>query len=503
MLDPATQAEILRLHFSQGLSRRKIAKQLGVDRKSVGKVISRRRVLTSPKQPTQRKSILEPYYPRIQKLIEHAPARSSVNILQQLRDAGYTGGITILRDYVRTLRPPPPKKAFFELDFAKGEAAQVDWGEFGDVFGDGTKVHVFVMVLCWSRMLYLEFTLRETLAALLRCYERALRFFGGRCKEYWHDNMSTVVTERLGRLSRFTTRFLAYAGFQGFKPILCNQGAAWEKGRVEDGVKLVRHQFWPGRRFTDLDDLNHQAMVWRDKYANRREHEATGKIPELMLEAERGSLIPLRPEPYDTDDVVSCKVSRFFKVDFEKNTYSVPWTMVGKTVTVRADDRQVRIFYGRNRVAKYARCYLKGQDIKNPKHEEGLREMKAGASRTWQLEAVQSLGPNASRYLELIGAGTRSLRAEVREILCLATVYGQQMVEQAIGQLLEQGIVGANHVERTLRISQATPKAPPPMDLSDDRLQFMPQTPSLDGYDSLLLDARKEPKDDSEEEEES
>ena len=108
MLDPATQAEILQLHFSQGLSRRKIAKQLGVERKSVGKVISRRRVLTSPEQRTRRTSILEPYYPRIQKLIEDAPARSSVNILQHLRDADYTGGITILRDYVHTLRLPLP-----------------------------------------------------------------------------------------------------------------------------------------------------------------------------------------------------------------------------------------------------------------------------------------------------------------------------------------------------------------------------------------------------------
>jgi len=112
------------------------------------------------------------------------------------------------------------------------------------------------MVLCFSRMLYVEFTLRETLSALLRSYERALRFFGSRCREYWHDNMPTVVAERLGRLSRFTAGFLAYAGFHGFKPVLCNIGKGNEKGRVEDAVKLVRNQFWPGRTFANLDDLN-------------------------------------------------------------------------------------------------------------------------------------------------------------------------------------------------------------------------------------------------------
>jgi transposase len=393
MLEPHLQADILRLYFSQNLSRRKIAQQLRVDRKTVGEVIERRQVRLSTGERNSRSSILAPHYSRIQKLLEDAPERSSINILQRLRSADYTGGISILRDYVRSLRPKPPQEAFFDLEFAKGEAAQVDWGEFGDVFGNGTLVHVFVMVLCWSRLIYLEFTLRETLPTLLRCYERALRFFGGVCREYWHDNMPTVVVERvvverLGRLKRFTVVFHAYAGFHGFKPIACGLGKGNEKGRVEDGVKLVRHQFWPGRSFVDIDDINRQAVEWRDRFANRREHEATHKIPELMFEQERSALLPLRPEPYDTDDVVSCKVTPFFRVAFESNEYSLPWTMRGKSVTLRADDKQVRVFYGRKRISSHERCYLKGQKIKNPDHEEGLREIKAGASRSWQLEAI-------------------------------------------------------------------------------------------------------------------
>lgn len=500
MLDPALQAEILRLHFSEGLSRRAIARQLKVHRTTVGEVIARRQVRLSDADRKCRTSILEPFYPRIKELLEKAPERSSVNILQRLRDAGYTGGITILRDYVRTLRPETPKEAFFELEFAKGEAAQVDWGEFGDVFGNGTKVHVFVMVLCWSRLLYLEFTLRETLATLLRCYERALRFFGGRCREYWHDNMPTVVAERLGRLKRFTVGFLAYAGFHGFNPILCNIGKGNEKGRVEDGVKLVRNQFWPGRSFCDVDDINHQAVQWRDNFANRREHEATGKIPELMFEQEREALLPLRPEPYDTDDIVSCQVRPKFLVPFEGNRYSVPWTMVGKTVTLRADDKQVRILYGRKCVAKHDRCYLTGKTIKKPKHAEGLKEIKPGAARNWRVEAVRSFGPHACRYLELIGAGTRSLRHEVEELLFLATVYGRDHLEQVIGQQLAQGIVGTAHLERALRLTEPGPSAPPPLALSDERLHFVPPTPPLETYDALLLDARRD--DDNEDQKE-
>lgn len=500
MLDPRIQIDILRLHFGEGLSQRAISRQLGVHRTTVGQVIARRQVRLSAAEREGRSSIIEPYYPRIRKLLDDAPERSCVNILQRLRDAGYTGGITILRAYVHTIRPAPHKEAFFELEFAKGEATQVDWGEFGDVFCNGTKVHVFVMVLCWSRMLYVEFTLRETLPTLLRCYDRALRFFGGRCREYWHDNMPTVVTERLGRLKRFNTSFLAYVGFHGFTPILCNVGKGNEKGRVEDGVKLIRHQFWPGRLFRDLDDINRQAVEWRDRYANRREHEATRKIPELMFEQERQVFLPLRPESYDTDDVVSCPVRPNCRVPFEGNRYSVPWTLVGKTVTLRANDRRIRIFYGNNRIAQHERCFLKGETIRNPKHEEGLREIKPGASRNWQVEAVRSFGPHACRYLELIGAGTRSLRHEVKELLFLATVYGRVPLDQAIGELLGKGSVGAAHLERMLRLRKDAPKAPPPLALPDERLHFVPPSPRLDTYDALLLDTRRVEEDQEEDE---
>lgn len=491
MLDPKTQVKILQLHYTEGLSRRKIATQLGVNRKSVSKVIARRTVVLHGQPRQRRETLLQPHYERIDKLLAVAPGRSAVNILHKLRPAGYQGGITILRDYLRSIRAPPPKEAFNELSFAPGEAAQVDWGEFGDVFGDGTKVHCFVMVLCSSRMLYLEFTLRETLGALLRCYERALRFFGGRCSEYWHDNMPTVVAERVGKLSRFTVGFSAYVGFHGFNAVLCNVRAPHEKGRVEDGVKFVRNQFWPGRDFRDLADINAQAVLWRDQWANRREHGTTGKVPELMFASERQVLLPLRPEPYDTDEVTSCEVSRFFRVRFETNVYSVPWTLVGKTVTVRADDTTVRVFYGHKRVTQHERSYLRHQKIENPAHRQGLSEQKPGAQRTGQLAAVEGYGQNTRRYLELITAGTRSLRAELRELACLGTVYGPQAVERTIGELLDKGVVGTARLERALRLQQDLPRAASPMPLSDERLQFVPPAPQLGDYDALLLDARR------------
>ena len=499
MLDPSIQAEILRLHFAQHLSRRQIAKRLGVHRVTVGEVINRRCVRIQGSERARRPTVLDPYKALIDKLLDETPTRSAVNILQRLRPAGYTGGISSLRCYLQAVRPRPPQEAFSSLTFLPGQAAQVDWGEFGDVFGNGTLVHVFVMVLCFCRMLYLEFTQRETLPTLLRCYERALKFFGGACHEHWHDNMPTVVAERHGQLVRFTTSFLAYAGFRRFETVACHVNAGHEKGRVEDGVKLIRHQFWPGRRFTDIDDINRQAREWRDSFANRREHETTKKVPELMFEKEKAALLPLSEEPYDTDDIASAQVSKFYRVPFEGSTYSVPWTMVGKTVTIRADDKRVWIFYGPQCIANHQREYRKRQHIKNPRHEQGLKEHKAGARISWDIQSAQRLGPNTARYLELITAGQRSIRREVKELLWLATVYGADAVEQTIKNLLEQGVVGAYHIERVLRLNQSEPKAPPPLDLKQDALQVFVPRPQLESYDALLLDART-PSDDHEEE---
>jgi len=433
----------------------------------------------------------------VKRLLEEAPERSAVNILQRLREAGYRGGYTILKEAVASVRPRAPQEAFVKLEFASGEAAQVDWGEFGDVFGDGTKVHAFVMVLCYSRKLYLEFTRRETIGALFRCYERALRYFGGTCREYWHDNMPSVMAERAGTLVKFTARFWAYAGYHGFKPILCHPYAGHEKGRVEDGVKLVRYQFWPGRRFADWADLAAQAAAWREKYANAREHRSTGKVPALVFEAEREHLRPLRPEPYETDDVMSCRVDPFGRVRFDRNQYSVPWTLVGKTLTVKGDDEEIRVYYGARKVTMHARCYQAGQEVVNPRHMEGLEALKPGAEASWQRRAIERWGPHARRYLELVPSGTRSLRHELRELLVLGTVYGAERVEAGMGELLGHGYVGVAHLERVLRLQDERPVAPPPLRLSDSRLAVEPPAADLRGYDALLLDSLRDREDEA------
>ena len=238
MLPAATQAEILRLAYAEHWALSQIARHLGVQRASVRKVVRRRSVALTRAPARPRTTVLTPFVARTQTLLVQEPTRAAVNVLQILRAEGYRGGISALRALVRRLRPGPTRAAFVPLTFGVAEVAQVDWGEFGDVFRIGRAVHAFVLVLAYSRLLTVVFSFSQTLAAFLRCHEEAWVFVGGCTRDVWYDNAPTVVAERRGRLVRFHPRFLAYAGHHGFRPVACAVGAPQAKGRVEDAIKV-------------------------------------------------------------------------------------------------------------------------------------------------------------------------------------------------------------------------------------------------------------------------
>lgn len=504
MIAPSTQAQVLHLFYSEKRTQRAIASLLGVSREAVGAILCRRGVQLERAGGNKRASILTPHYPQIDRLLREDPSRSAVNILQRLRTAGYTGGLTILKDYLAACRPTSQPAAYLSLEFLPGQAAQVDWGEFGDVFGIGRKVHCFVMVLCHSRLLYVEFTLSANFESFIRCHEHAFAFFGGVPREVWYDNLATAVAERRGKLVRFQPRFSVYTGHHRFNPIACNPASGNEKGRVEDGVRYVRYNFWPGRTFVELDDLNAQAKNWLRDFANRRTHAVTHKVPELIFEEEKKALMSLSG-PFDTDEVHSVKVSSLFRVDFDGNKYSVPWRLSGRIVTVRANEKDVRLFYGVKRIAYHPRCWKRGETSSRKEHEEGLLEHKPGARPSADIQTIKSLGPNAKRYMDMIPAQTASIRSELNRLMVLIVVYGAEAVEKTMGSALSAGFVGATHLERMLmRDSSTADKRPEPIELSDSRLNVATVVPDLKSYDAILMQAEpNKEKEDKEEEEDA
>lgn len=491
MLSPEQQSEILALHFGKKKGKRAIARELNIDRKSVAAVIARREVLFGPVIRKPRSSILDDFKPAIADMLKAAPTISAAAILQRLREVGYLGGYSILKEWVTNERPVRrgSREAFLQIEFQAGETAQVDWGEFGDVFGDGVKVHCFVMVLCYSRLLYLEFTRSERFEEFIRCHENAFHFFSDRVpQECWYDNLTTAVQDRVGSLVRFNSRFFAYMGHHGIRPHACNPARGNEKGRVEDGVKFIRSSFWPGRRLQDFADLSVQAGRWRDEFANRREHRATRKVPALCFAAEeKDRLRPMNPEPYDTDEIFTAVVAPNSLLVYETNRYSIPWTMVGMTVTVRINERRVAMFYHDRPVAAHERSYLKHQTFTKPAHLQGLLERKGGdgSREGWQMAAVKSIGPAMRDYLETLRAGNRSIRKELSRILALATVYGEVEVYAACEQLLQAGIVGVDNLELSLKNKNEL--APKPLVFENTRLNRVVPSVDLRRYDALFF----------------
>jgi len=480
------QAEVLRLSLTEGHSERAIAKELGIARATVRRLRGKGPIRPAAKR--EQGSQLDAYLPEIRRLIEEAPAIRAPAVLERLRALGYQGGVSILRSRLISLRPKPLREAFLTLNFAAGEAVQIDWADFGFALpGCPRRVSGFVMALCYSRYLYLEFTLSQSLTALLRCMERGLQFYGGVTNADIFDNMKTVVLSHTPLATVFNPRFLEYAQARGFAVKACNVRRGNEKGRVERPIGFIRDRFWTGRRFADLADLNRQSAVWRDDFANRRVHQVTGKVPALVFEHEEKPLLkPLPMTPFETDDKTSCEVTKSFRVRFDRNTYSVPWQLVGQTVLVRANSEAVAIFLGPKQVAAHLRSWDAGKDIKAAAHEQGLLQLKPGAAKGKLPPALVNLGVTGERYFTIFAANGRSLSKEIVRLTLLCELFGALPTTSAIEEVMRTGHVGAEYVEHVLRHKRGLTPAPAPLRLGDPVLDAITLTePDLAIYDRL------------------
>jgi transposase len=484
----ARLSEVLRLSLLEGLSIRAIARHLQLGRKTVRKLLARGPERTQPSREP-RASLLEPYDAEIRRLLDDTPELTAPGILERLRPLGYTGGITILRDRVRRVRPRPPKEAFLTLDFKPGAAFQVDWADFGFALpGCPRRVSAFVMVACYSRYLYLEFALSQAMGTFLRCMERGLKFFGGVAAADIFDNMKTVVLSHAPHATVFNRRFLEYAKARDFAVVACNVRKGNEKGRVERPIGFVRTRFWRGRQFTDLLDLNMQAAQWRDDVANNRRHEATGKVPSLVFRhEEQRQLKPISDTPFDVDDVETATVTKTFRVSFDRNRYSVPWRLVSQTVLVRASDDAVGVFLGNKQVAAHHRSWKAGEDIEHPSHREGLLKIKPRAAAGALPPGLAGLADTGVEYFKIFAAGGRSVHRETVRLVLLVELFGEQATRDAMAEVMTTGHVGAEYVEYVLRHKRGLTPSAAPLRLGDPVLDALSlREPDLSLYDELV-----------------
>jgi transposase len=479
-------AEVLKLSHVDHLGVRAIARQLSMSRKTVKKILYGE---PKPKRVEKRGSMLDAYEPEIRRLVEETPSIKAPAVLERLRAQGYTGGVTIVRERVSGLRPRARGESFLTLDFAPGSAVQVDWADFGFAIpGCPRRVSAFVMVLCHSRYLYLEFSLSQRMGTFLRCMERGLEFFGGTTTADIFDNMKTVVISRVAGVTQFNATFLEYARSRGFAVRACNPRRGNEKGRVERPIGFIRERFWPGRRFSDLLDLNTQGAEWRDRFANNRVHDLTGQVPALVFRSiEQPLLKPLREASFNTDDVESTDTTKTFRFSFDRNQYSVPPRLHNQPIIVRANDTAVAAFLGTKEIARHARRWGIGEVAELPEHRRAAAEIKPRTQSHDLPPALLGLGEIGHRYFKVFAAGSRSIDRECVRLTFLVELFGESAVASALDEVMRTGHVGGEYVEYVLRHRRHLAPARAPLRLGVPALDAIAfREPDLAVYDQLV-----------------
>jgi transposase len=492
MLTPDQISTVHRLHWVEKWSVRKIASHLHIGRRTIAKYLD---VPAPRKTRRERASILDPFKAAIAELLQQDPTANAPVIAQRLQPLGYTGGITIIKDYLRAVRQSSAvRRAYVRVEPAAGERFDIDWGHFGALVYNGAtrKLYAFCLVECHSRKMYLEFTHSQSFETFVRCHMHAFQAMTGIARELWYDNLATAVAEHEGNLVRFNPRFLGFAREYGFIPRACHVAAAWEKGKVERAIGYVRQNFWPLRTFSDLADVNSQAHKWLEEVANKRRHRETGQTPEERFQPETLRPLPvLLPDYLDTTEAF---VHKDLRLSFDGNRYCVPPRYVGRKLTVKADASSVAIYDQHREIVHYARSWQRGQTFGAERFQKELFAQLAAAERSAaQQRLITLLGPESEQYLRRLADTDRSLSRQVRELFTLIREYGPDAVASALIKAHAARAYGADYIANILRQQQVRRDVQPPLRLKDPELNELVTDPlSLVEYDAFILRSRKE-----------
>jgi transposase len=428
------------LYFAEHWKVGTIAKQLGVHEDVVRRVTG----LHSDKRvvPRAQEHVCGPYAAFIDETLAKYPTLRATRLYDMLKARGYPGSVRTLRVHVAKVRPQPKMQAFLRIESLIAEQAQVDWAHVGRVrVGDHSRdLWCFVLVLAWSRAMFAELVFDLTAASLCRSLVRAGEALGGSPREWLFDNPKTVVLERHGDAVRFHPQLVELAGRMNVQPRLCAVRRPQSKGKVERAIRYLRDRFFDGRDITRIEDGNRELRAFIEQIAHPRQHpRLEQRTVAECLEEERRHLLPL-PNPLPaTELVIPLRADKTAFVQFDRNRYSVPWERAGDTLTLVANDLEVRVVDGDKEVASHLRRWGKGEVVESRDHRQGL----AKARRALETKGRDLLRAEVPRIDELaeewvrIGRNVGSMTARA---LRLFELYGPELFNRAVDAVLARGI---------------------------------------------------------------
>jgi transposase len=483
------------LHEIEGLSQRAIARRVGCHRGTVAHALTQHALPTAQTR-ARRGSILDPFKPHIDQLIADSPNLSAVRVCEEIRRGahGYRGSVILVRRYVRTIRPARGR-VYQEVHYDPGQAMQVDWGDCGSLEVENTrrKVSVFVAVLCYSRLMYLEFALSQRKSEFYRAIVHALEFFGGSPRKIIFDNLKAAVLNGHGRSACLHPEFAALCGHYYLEPIACARRDPESKGIVEGGVRYVKHNALQGRldQLTRWDDYRQLAILWRDTVANVRIHESTRRRPvELFQEQEQAKLRQLPAVRLHTDEVIETFVNTHARVRFDGNRYSVPPESCRKPVTIRATDSRVRVFQRGQLIADHRRSYGRNQLICQVEHQLQAIQLRQRTRACELAQAFHALGADAQAFHDQLQQRPVKTTTHLRRLMKLVQLYGKHDVLQAIHRANELQTYDAAYVESILLQQRRRQELPSPTPLRPKRQELIEEIeteePDPATYDQLF-----------------
>lgn len=484
------EAQILRYFHVEKWRVGTIASQLAVHHYVVERVLVQ---AGNPKATlTVHPSKLDVFLPFILETLAKYPRLCASRLYQMVRERGYTGGSNHFRHWVALHRPRKPAEAYLRLRTLPGEQAQVDWAQFSHVTCGRAKrpLMAFVMVLSYSRKIFLHFCLNARMANFLNGHVQAFAAFGGIPRVLLFDNLKSAVLERQGDAIRFNPTLLAFSAYYRFEPRPVAVARGNEKGRVERAIRYVRDNFFAARTWTSIDDLNAQAKAWCEgQAADRPCPEDLAQTVRVTFEQEQPTLIALPDNPYPCEEREEVRVGKTPYVRFDLNDYSVPHTEVGRYLTVIATAAQVRIVDGATTLATHPRSYNKLAQIEQDSHINDLviakRQARYNRGQNYLTRAV----PASQELLKQAASRGYHLRTITSSLLQLLDDYGVAELTAAIIIALQRDVPHPNAVRLALEKARTSRNQLPPIKLNlpnDKRIRELVIHPhALTTYDTL------------------
>jgi hypothetical protein len=346
------------------------------------------------------------------------------------------------------------------------------------------------MVLSWSRQVFLRFYLNQRMESFLRGHVAAFNAWGALPRVLLYDNLKSAVLERRDDAIRFHPTLLALSAHYHFEPRPVAVARGNEKGRVERAIRYIRDNFFAGRQWTGIDDLNAQADAWcTGTAANRPCPEDLRMTVGEAFAQEQPQLLVLPDNPFETDERVEVSVGKTPYIRFDLNDYSVPHTHVRRTMTVMASLTRVRVLDGSEVIAEHRRVYGKGEQIEHPAHIEALVSAKRAARHHRGQDRLAHAAPSSRELLQQAAHRGTPLSRVTAQLVELLDDYGAAELEHAIAEALRNDVPHPNGVRQVLERRREQRDRLPPLTLTlpdnDKARNIVVRAASLARYDQL------------------